>query len=46
MTGVLRRGAKLVIASRNEGKVREMVELLEPYDIEAVSAAALGLAEP
>jgi XTP/dITP diphosphohydrolase len=46
MTGVLRRGAKLVIASHNEGKVREMAELLEPYGIEAVSASTLGLAEP
>ena len=46
MTGVLRRGAKLVIASHNEGKVTEMAELLDPYGIEAVSASALGLAEP
>ncbi len=46
MTGVLRRGAKLVIASHNEGKVTEMAELLEPYGIEAVSASTLGLAEP
>jgi XTP/dITP diphosphohydrolase len=46
MRSVLRRGAKLVIASHNDGKVREMAELLEPYGIEAVSASALGLAEP
>ncbi len=46
MKSVLRRGAKLVIASHNEGKVREMTELLDPYGIEAVSASALGLAEP
>jgi XTP/dITP diphosphohydrolase len=46
MTGVLRRGARLVIASHNEGKVREMAELLAPCGIEAASASALGLGEP
>ena len=46
MRSVLRRGAKLVIASHNEGKVREITELLAPCGIEAVSASALGLAEP
>jgi XTP/dITP diphosphohydrolase len=37
---------KLVIASHNEGKVREIRALLAPYGIEPVSAAALGLPEP
>lgn len=37
---------KLVIASHNEGKVREIGELLVPYGIETVSAKALGLPEP
>ncbi|HEU4960556.1 MAG TPA: RdgB/HAM1 family non-canonical purine NTP pyrophosphatase [Sphingomonas sp.] len=37
---------KLVIASHNEGKVREIGELLAPYGIETVSARALGLPEP
>src|SRR5262249_8746567 len=37
---------QLVIASHNAGKVREIVELLAPYGIEIVSAAALGLPEP
>jgi XTP/dITP diphosphohydrolase len=37
---------KLVIASHNEGKVREIRELLTPYGIEPVSAASLGLPEP
>lgn len=37
---------KLVVASHNPGKVREIADLIAPYDIEAVSAAALGLAEP
>jgi XTP/dITP diphosphohydrolase len=37
---------KLVIASHNAGKVREIRELLSPYGIEPVSAATLGLPEP
>lgn len=37
---------KLVIASHNEGKVREIRALLEPYGIEPVSAKALDLPEP
>jgi XTP/dITP diphosphohydrolase len=37
---------KLVIASHNEGKVREIGELLEPLGIEVTSAAVLGLPEP
>ena len=37
---------RLVIASHNEGKVREIGALLAPYGIETVSAAALDLPEP
>jgi XTP/dITP diphosphohydrolase len=37
---------KLVIASHNPGKVREIRELLAPYGIEPVSAADLDLPEP
>ena len=37
---------KLVIASHNQGKVREIAELLGPYGIEPVSAAELDLPEP
>lgn len=37
---------KLVIASHNPGKVREIAELLGPHGIEPVSAGALGLPEP
>ena len=44
--GTLRRGMTLVIASHNEGKVRELAELFAPFQIEIVSAASLGLAEP
>ncbi|HWT12028.1 MAG TPA: non-canonical purine NTP pyrophosphatase, partial [Allosphingosinicella sp.] len=37
---------RLVIASHNPGKVREIAELLGPYGIEPVSAAELDLPEP
>jgi len=37
---------KLVIASHNRGKVREIAELLGPHGIEPVSAADLDLPEP
>lgn len=37
---------RLVIASHNQGKVREIGDLLAPYGVETVSAGALGLPEP
>ncbi|TAK46749.1 MAG: RdgB/HAM1 family non-canonical purine NTP pyrophosphatase [Xanthobacteraceae bacterium] len=37
---------RLVIATHNAGKLREMRELLAPYGIAAVSAGELSLAEP
>ena len=37
---------KLVIASHNKGKIREIGELLAPFGIEVVSAGELGLSEP
>jgi len=37
---------RLVIASHNPGKVREIAELLGPYGVEPLSAATLGLPEP
>jgi XTP/dITP diphosphohydrolase len=37
---------RLVVASHNPGKVREIAALLAPYRIEAISAASLGLSEP
>ena len=39
-------GGRLVIASHNAGKVREIGELLAPFGAEVVSAGALGLPEP
>jgi XTP/dITP diphosphohydrolase len=37
---------KLVIATHNAGKLKEMRELLAPYGVAALSAAELGLPEP
>ncbi|WP_170845870.1 RdgB/HAM1 family non-canonical purine NTP pyrophosphatase [Celeribacter halophilus] len=37
---------KLVIATHNKGKLREIAELLAPYGIEVVSAGDLGFEEP
>lgn len=39
-------GSRLVLASHNAGKVREIGDLLAPLGIEVVSAGALGLPEP
>ncbi len=40
------KGQKLVIASHNKGKLREIADLLHPLGIETVSAGDLGLEEP
>ncbi len=42
----LERGSRLVLASHNSGKLREIAALLAPYGIGLVSAGELGLAEP
>lgn len=39
-------GSRLVIATHNGGKLREIAELLRPYQVQAVSAGELGLPEP
>lgn len=39
-------GQKLVIASHNRGKVVEIRALLEPFAVEVLGAAELGLPEP
>ncbi|MBP6817808.1 MAG: RdgB/HAM1 family non-canonical purine NTP pyrophosphatase [Ferrovibrio sp.] len=39
-------GGKLVIASHNKGKLREIADLLRPYNVDTVSAGDLGLPEP
>ncbi|MEQ8370746.1 MAG: RdgB/HAM1 family non-canonical purine NTP pyrophosphatase [Alphaproteobacteria bacterium] len=43
---VLPTGSRLVIASHNSGKVREIADLLRPWSITVLSAAELSLAEP
>jgi XTP/dITP diphosphohydrolase len=42
----LGRGTRLVVASHNAGKVREIRELVEPHGLSVVSAAELDLFEP
>lgn len=42
----LEKGTKLVVASHNPGKLREIADLVEPYGLEVVSAAELALPEP
>ena len=39
-------GKRLIIASHNPGKVREISALLAPHGIDTVGAGALGLPEP
>lgn len=39
-------GGRLVVASHNPGKAREIEELLRPFGVECVAAGQLGLAEP
>ena len=46
MTRRLKRGDRLIVASHNEGKVRELAELFAPFGIECISAKSLGLPEP
>jgi XTP/dITP diphosphohydrolase len=46
MTAKLKSGDRLVVASHNPGKVREINALLVPYGIDVVSASELDLDEP
>src|SRR3954453_7886480 len=46
MTQHRRITGKLVIATRNPGKLAEMRELLAPHGVEAMSAGGLGLGGP
>ena len=39
-------GGRLLVASHNAGKVRELNELLAPFGVACVSAGELGLPEP
>ncbi len=46
MSRKLARGTKLIVASHNPGKLREIADLIRPFGLEAVSAGALGVSEP
>jgi XTP/dITP diphosphohydrolase len=48
MAGHLHRriSGRLVIATHNPGKMREMRELLEPFGVEPLAAGELGIGEP
>lgn len=46
MTRRLERGTRLVVASHNPGKVREILDLVAPHGLSVVSAGELGLLEP
>lgn len=39
-------GGRLVLASHNPGKLREIAELVAPFNVEVASAGELGLPEP
>ena len=42
----LHKGTRLVVASHNPGKLREIADLVAPFGLDVVSAGALGLPEP
>jgi XTP/dITP diphosphohydrolase len=46
MTRRLEPGTRLVVASHNPGKIREINDLIRPYGLTAVSAGELGISEP
>ena len=46
MTRHLVQGTRLVVASHNPGKVREILDLVAPHGLSVVSAAELQLSEP
>jgi XTP/dITP diphosphohydrolase len=46
MARKLARGSRLVLASHNKGKLREIETLMTPLGIDVVSAGALALPEP
>lgn len=42
----LRKGDRLVVASHNPGKIREIIDLVRPFGVDVVRAADLGVSEP
>jgi len=45
-TRKLARGGRLVVASHNPGKLREIADLVRPFGLDTVSAAAMSVSEP
>ena len=46
MTRRLQAGDRLVLASHNAGKLRELAPMMQPFGVDIVSAGSLGLPEP
>jgi XTP/dITP diphosphohydrolase len=46
VTSLLLPGSRLVVATHNDGKLREFRELLKPFGLDLTSAGELGLPEP
>lgn len=46
MARSLRGAGRIVVATHNPGKVREIADLVEPFGLDTVSAGELGLPEP
>jgi len=42
----LKKGEEIIVASHNQGKVREIEALLAPFGLSAISASTLNLPEP
>lgn len=42
----LKRGDRLVLATHNQGKLKEFRQLMEPFGLDIISAGELGLPEP
>jgi XTP/dITP diphosphohydrolase len=46
VSGLLLPGSRLVVATHNDGKLRELRDLLKPFGLDLTSAGELGLPEP
>jgi len=46
MTRKLKQGQRLIVASHNAGKIREIGDLVRPFGLDVISARDLGLPEP
>ncbi len=46
MNAIIAQKSKIVLASHNQGKLKELKALMQPYDITVYASDALGLSEP